>query len=140
MKYHTNEKGFVALMSAVVISAALIAVALSASIGGFYARMDSFGLEQKIQARLYAQSCVQVALLALATSTDALHLSIVSQSVSLGTDEKERSASCVIKSVTHTVAAVIITTYASFGDSFETLSVTASLPPDTRIISWDESP
>ena len=62
----TCERGFIALVSALIISVVLLSIVIVSGMGSFYARMDALGKEQAAQARSLASSCVDVALLALA--------------------------------------------------------------------------
>jgi len=140
MRYQTSQRGFIALISSVVISAILVSVALSASMASFYARLDALGLENKVQARISAESCVQVTLLALATSTDALHYNLNNQTVTIATDSQGKKTTCTIKQITHTSTNATINVYAESGSSFESVSETVSLVSPIHIISWNESP
>ncbi len=58
--------GFIALFSVIIISAALMLVAVSLSFSGFYARFNILDSELKAQANALADACVDVALLNLA--------------------------------------------------------------------------
>lgn len=60
------SKGFIALTSALVISAVIITIALGGSLAGFYLRAGSMQFEAKERSRQLARSCVSQTLLALA--------------------------------------------------------------------------
>lgn len=61
-----QPKGFIALMSALVISAVLLLIITGGSLSGFYTRMDALNGEYKERSYALAQACVSETLLALA--------------------------------------------------------------------------
>ncbi len=64
-----SGKGFIALFSVIIISAALMLVAVSLSFTGFYARFNIFDSELKARSNALANACVDVALLKLAVDS-----------------------------------------------------------------------
>ena len=136
MNNHTTERGFVALMSAVIISIVLVMLVMTVGMSSLFARMDSLGGESKVGSRLLAESCINVALLALATSTDALHYTATNQSIIVGHDVRGAALNCVIETITHTGSSVTINTHASSNTSFSTVSTTVSLQPTIHITSY----
>ncbi len=136
MKQNHRERGFIALMSTLVISATLLMLVVGAGMASWYAQHDSLGIENKRSSQTFAESCVNVVLLALASSTDALHYVTHNQTVVIGDDSRGNVLMCVIKDVTHHGYQVTIETYAQSGNSFSTASVVASLSPQIRIVSW----
>jgi hypothetical protein len=134
----SSERGFIALMSVIIISAILLVLMIGVSTASFWARFDSLGNEERQIARGLAQSCINVALLALATSSDPTHYAPSKQSVIVGVDARGNVLTCTIKDVVHTGQNVTIEAYASSGGSFSTASATATLPPDIKIISWGD--
>ena len=72
----TNQGGFVALTSTVVIAVLLIAVTLSLNLTGFFARFNVLETEYKERSFSLAEACVQTALLKLAADSfdaESLH-------------------------------------------------------------------
>lgn len=138
MKYKNSQRGFIALMSTVVISAILIAMMMSVGSASFYARYDALGIENSRQAEALAQSCINIALLALATSTDALHYSVVNQRVTVGVDTRGNPTICTIKNITHNGFRVTIDVFAESHNSFSAVSAIASLFPSIQIVSWEK--
>ena len=136
MKQNYRERGFIALMSTLVISATLLMLVVGAGMASWYARYDSLGIENKRASQTLAESCVHVVLLGLASSTDALHYVTHNQIVTIGNDSGGNVLTCVIKDVTHQGSEVTIETYAQSGNSFSVASVVASLSPRIRIVSW----
>ena len=61
-----NPKGFIALMSAIIISAILLLVVVSSSFTGFYGRLNILDSELKERSLASAEACVDEAILNLA--------------------------------------------------------------------------
>ena len=71
----SEERGFIALISAVVMSAILMSLMYTVSASSFYARIDAESIESKRVSLGLAESCINVALLALAISSDPTNTS-----------------------------------------------------------------
>jgi hypothetical protein len=110
----------------------------STEFASFYARFDSLGVENKRSALALAESCINIALLALATSSDPADYDASGRSTIVDTDFREEPRTCTIAHITHNGSTVTINTYASVDDSFSTVSASATLPPNIHIISWSE--
>ena len=65
MIYHNVQRGFIALMSAVVISVVLLLLATAGSLTGFYSRANILDSEYKEKSAALAEACVDQALLEL---------------------------------------------------------------------------
>ena len=139
MNYQHRNRGFVALMSAVVVTAILMGLMASVGMASFYARFDAGGVENKRESTAYAESCINVALLALATSSDPTHYSVFNQSVVIGVDSRSNKMTCVIKDIIQVGSNVVIDAYASSDDSYSSVSASASLMPKVQLISWNQS-
>lgn len=139
MNYNNPQRGFVALISAIVMSAVLMAFMASVGTASFYARFDALGIENKRESIALAESCVDTALLALATSTDPTHYDPSGRAITIGTDAQGNAMTCTIKDVVQAGGDVTISAYASSGNSFGSVSAVASLPPKIRLISWNQS-
>lgn len=135
MNQSGGQRGFVALISTIIISAILISLAIGAGMGSIFARFDALGLYDKAQARLLARSCVNIALLALATSSDPVHYSVSNQAVAV--DGKH---GCTIAAIMHDGAEARIDAYAAAGDSYTSVTATVTLTPRLSILSWSDSP
>jgi len=61
-----KPRGFIALISAIIISALLLAIVASSSLGGFNSRFNLFESEMKERTMALADACVDHALLELA--------------------------------------------------------------------------
>lgn len=64
------HKGFIALMSAVIISAVLLLIVVSGSLTGFFARSNVFDAELKNRSRAVADACLDQALLLITNNAD----------------------------------------------------------------------
>lgn len=138
MKKMRSQRGFIALMSTIIIAAILLAMMGSTSFASFYARSDAQAGENKRSALAFAESCVNIALLALAKSTNPENYDPNGQSFDVGADSNGATQMCSIMNVAYSGTDVTINTYASVNDSFSTVSATATLPPSIKIISWKE--
>lgn len=91
MKKHKTKRGFIALISAIIISAILMAILFTATTSTFFARFDALDTEYKRIAVGLAESCVNQALLRLAQDYD---YDPTDEIISIGGD------TCRIKSIT----------------------------------------
>lgn len=66
LKIKTCQKGFIALMSAVIMSSAMLALAAAVAGIAFWSRFDALDYENKAISAALAESCAQTALLELA--------------------------------------------------------------------------
>jgi type II secretory pathway component PulK len=64
-----NQKGFIALISVVIISFVLLLVATTLSTKGFYARFNILDSESKERSNALADACIETARLKLANDT-----------------------------------------------------------------------
>src|SRR3989338_1096164 len=64
-----NNTGFVALMSAIIISVILLLIVTNLSLTGFYSRSDILDSELKERSSALAEACADTALLKLANDT-----------------------------------------------------------------------
>ena len=93
MKRRRTQEGFIALMSAIIISIILMTMVLTVSTSSFYARFDALGTEGKRESLGLAEGCINVALLRLAQN--ALYQPALSGDIVAVGDEH-----CTIDSVT----------------------------------------
>ncbi len=63
---NSKPRGFIALMSALIIATVLLLIATGGSLSGFYGRMDSLDFEAKERSAWLARACVEHTLQALA--------------------------------------------------------------------------
>lgn len=114
-------RGFVALLSVIIVSIVLLGLALSGSSIAFFARFDEMDRESYVQAQALARSCADQALLQLAEN---YNYAAANQTVSFGAD------TCVIDSIDALDSGaaqkeVEIQTHAKSLDSYAAFTVTA---------------
>lgn len=137
-----QESGFIALISSILISAALLAIVVSAGAAGFTARIGAARNEYKKISFSLAESCVQSALVRIAQNY-AYVPPEVGETVSVGAD------TCSIVSVTTKSSdangiGVRIVSSARYRDAYTVLHVDATIPnPATshdsiRTGAWQE--
>lgn len=76
-----RQRGFIALISVIIISAVLLTVAIAASLTGFYSRSNVLDAESKERSSALADSCVDTLLLRLVSGVS------VTGSVTVGPDQ-----------------------------------------------------
>jgi len=128
MKLHT-QKGFIALISAILISAALLLIASSLSFTSYYGRFNILDMELKLRSAALAEACADQSLLELtnnpaytgnATTTVSSDLCYISQITSFGTQRTFKARSMYKKY------------YTIYKITFETNG--------SRVLSWEEIP
>jgi hypothetical protein len=141
-----KKRGFIALMSVIILSAVLLGMAATASTAGFFARFSVLDKEYKKTALGLADSCANVALLNLAQNY--AYAPVLPLTVQLDT------GTCTIHSITTigTLSAssrtVLIITSAKYQEAFSTVEVNATIanPANTSVAiypitnnSWRET-
>ena len=142
-KQHNNQKGYIALISAVIISAILISLTVAASGNGFLLRFDVLNSEFKRVSLSLAESCVSAALLKIGQNYNY----VGGETLAVG------SELCVIKPISYFSSAshqktAIITASVNYHKAFSTIKAVAivadpaypqtPLVPNISIISWLE--
>ncbi len=132
------ESGFIALMSAIVISVMLLAITLALGFSGFFARFNVLDSESKERSSALAEACGDSAILKI--SQDGAYApspvfdfttQTGGESVSVDTD------SCTIASVDSSGSQKIIKTQANFNKAYTNLRIVIDTT-DFTIVSWDE--
>ncbi len=114
-----HARGFIALMSAIIISAILMTVVISGSLMGFNSRFNVLDAESKARSSALADACVDVLLLRLANRE------VVTDLVLVG------SESCQITgSNPYQIQAV-------FNHSYTNLRITVD-PTNYTVTKWEE--
>src|SRR5258708_7401043 len=104
LSYKLQEGGFIALISAVIISALLLVITFTLSFAGYFARFNTLDIEFKKQSVALAEGCVDKTLLLLAQGTV-----ITTQTpVTIGTD------TCTIFPVSQGASQTTIKTQANY--------------------------
>ena len=122
-----ETNGFAALISAIIISAALISVVASLSLGGFFARFNMLGTEFKSKSLALAEACVEIARLRIAVSPGYAGM----ETATLGSD------TCFIRPIQSLGSEKIIEAQAIVDDRYS--NVRAYADSNTLdITSWEE--
>lgn len=127
-----NEKGFVALMAAIVISLILITLTVTLNQSGFFTRSALLDAEYKERSAALAEACADTALLKLAGNPSYSGNEIIP----IGTDI------CKIRPTKLDVPVAgqnTIETRAVFNEATTNLKIIADAS-DFSIVSWNELP
>lgn len=81
MKRRKDNRGFVALISVIIISAALLIVAASTGLVSFYSRFNMLDAELKERSNAAADACADEAIVQLAQNTDPSGVTISLNSI-----------------------------------------------------------
>jgi len=117
-----KKRGFVALITAIILSVILIVVTVTLNRSGFFARGAILEAEFKETSSALAEACVDTALLRLAVIRTFT-----------GSDTEDVGA----ETCTFTVSPPNIDTTATYRDSITNLHVIYN-PADLSIVSWEE--
>ncbi len=131
-----NEEGFVALITAIILSLILISITVTLNQSGYLTRSSLLDTEYKERSTALAEACANVALLKLAN--DPTYQVASPQQISVGTD------SCWIHSVV-TGTQDTIKASATFQDTAAGKGVSTNLiivvnASDLSVQSWNEVP
>lgn len=124
-----NQAGYIALGSAIIISALLLALTFTVSTSGVYARFNILNFEHKKRSSALADACIDATLLRLAQNAAY----VGSETIFIGSD------TCQIGAIILTSGTYTIFANAQFQRSVTRLKVTAS-SPYLGVISWQEVP
>jgi hypothetical protein len=123
-----NNFGFMALISAIIISIILLLIASSLNLTSFYNRSDILDSELKEKSSALAEACVDVAILKLANNQNYNPLNEI---VSVETDN------CIIQSVTSSNSQKIINIKADYNHYVTNLKIIID-SSDLHVVSWEE--
>ncbi len=129
-------RGYIALVSVLIISVVLLALAVSVSLTGFYARSNILGAEIKEQSAALAQSCAEKAIVDVAIGNPTTGV------VSFGTNPYDDGDpyTCSILSITPdtpTAGQATIHAQGVYRNSYTNLVVTID-SDDQSVVSWRE--
>jgi hypothetical protein len=133
----SNERGYAALLCAIVLSAILLGLTAGAASSGYFARFDILSAHAKAQAQALAQTCVDLAIAGLSQNPSPAYFK--PQRISLAAGD------CAIN-ITGTGTSRVITASADYLQTFTELEVTVSLDSSAEgsaritINSWRELP
>lgn len=124
------QRGFIALMSAIIISVILLLMAISLSFTGFYSRANILDYELKEISSALAEACADTAILRLANNPNYTGPERVTVS---GSD------TCDIKTIDPSADPIIINTKAVFNQATTNLRIKIN-KSDLSVVSWEEIP
>lgn len=123
-----NQKGFIALISAIVMSAILLLITTSLSLSSFFTRFTILESEYKERSSALAEACVDSALVKILLDNT---YSPSNEMISVGEN------SCLIKKITTNSEQKTILAQGNYQESFTNLSVTVK-NSNLEVISWIE--
>ena len=130
-------KGFIALISVILISAVLIALVVMVSAAGFYSRFNVLDYENKKVSVSLAEACAETALVNLAKNPTNYPSSIPPAGI-LTTVDLAAGKTCRICLVSLSSPYSIITR-AVYNNAYTNLTVTGTLGASNfNVSSWDE--
>lgn len=130
MPVHATQHGYVALMSALIISVVLVILSVSISTVGFYSRFNVADSEYKQRSSALAEGCVDAALLRLAQNT-AYVPAAGGDVIALDTD------SCKIVSLSTIAGQKIIQVQAVYKKAVTNFKIVVD-SNSFSLISWEE--
>ncbi|OGI60837.1 hypothetical protein A2814_03435 [Candidatus Nomurabacteria bacterium RIFCSPHIGHO2_01_FULL_38_19] len=130
-KQKTQKKttaGFIALMSAIIISVILLLIAVNLSFTGFYSRSNILDSEFKARSSALAEACVDTVLLNLANNPSYTGEESITVS---GTD------TCEIGTIVPTADPIIVEVTADFQNAITNLHIEVN-QSNLSVESWEE--
>jgi len=135
-----KKDGYIALMSAIIISVLLITLSVTLSMTGYFARFDILNSEYKERSIALAEGCVDMAIIKIAGDSNYTPI-VGGEAISIGTD------TCRIVSVTKDSPSAGHTTIktqgifpATGGERSYTNIETIVTSADLNLVSWQEKP
>ncbi len=119
-----QDRGFIALITAVIISAILLLISINLSLTGFYSRSNILDFELKETSSNIAEACVDVAILKIINNSN---YSPADESVNISENK------CIIESVTDNLV-IIKSDYKNYITKLEV----EIDPSDMSIKRWEE--
>ena len=110
------QRGFIALMTVLILSSVIAVTVVTASAASFFSRFNLVAEQNKAESRNVAEGCVQEALLRIAENSTYQPAANTGDSVSLN------SESCKICAVTFQGGTLVISTKASVSGSFSNIT------------------
>ena len=124
-----REKGYIALISTIIISAVLIAIASALSFYGFENRYNALDYEFKEKSKALAEGCVNTAILKLAENPNFKG----NETINIENDF------CLIREIKTNGLQKIIETQSTIGNAYTNLKITVD-QNTLSIISFEEIP
>ena len=133
---YTNSDGYIALISAIIISVLLLAITFTLSFTGFYSRFNVLDSENKKISFDLAEACLNTAMVRLAEDPSYTP-SAADKDVYL--DPPANTKHCVIVSITGVGSSRTIQTQSIYNRAYTDLQVGVTLSvTNVTISSWQE--
>ena len=137
----THERGFVALMSVILICAVLLMVVFTLYVSSFFARFDALDGEHKHESIELAEACVNAAILRVAQDSNYAPLPAGDCIGIKGVCGSADQMICKICSVTYAGKSATTEVRAEVDGAYSNLKVTFSTVSGRALISdWQEIP
>lgn len=136
----TYKRGFVALMSVIIVSAILLILLFTLGASSFFSRFDALDTESKRESLALAESCAYTAMLKLAQDSTYQPTPSVGDKICVDGTCPPSSKSCRICKISAGAGSTkIILTRAVYGGAYANLSVTFDPTPTSLAVSgWSE--
>jgi len=134
-----HGRGFIALISVIIISAILLTLVFTLGLSSFFNRFDALDAENKRVSLGLAEACVNVAMLKVAQD-GSYAPAVGGDCITLGgtCHAPDPQKTCAICSVTGGNPATVVTR-AVYNGAFSTVQVTFDTTPDNFAVSrWEE--
>jgi hypothetical protein len=138
---YAHKRGFVALISVIVISAVLLVLVFTLGIASFFNRFDTLDTESKRVSMALAEACASIAMLKLAQHPNYTPMSAGDcESVSDICGVRGATRICKICSVKQSIGGMYtIVTRSVFGSAYSNLQITGFLTAaNFSVSSWRE--
>ncbi|MDO8618385.1 MAG: hypothetical protein Q7R49_00405, partial [Candidatus Daviesbacteria bacterium] len=126
-----KQDGFIALISAIIISLLLLTITVVLNFSAFFGRFNVLDSEFKETSVGLAEACVDVAMLELEKNP------AYTGSASIDIDSVRK---CKVRLVYNSGSFKVIETQAEYNRSFTNLRVKVTIPPGVTVSSWEELP
>lgn len=123
-----TNSGFIALMSAVIVSMILLLIAVNTSKNSFLGRLNILNSEFKERSLVSAEACADVALLKLASDMDYTG----NENIIIGSGDI-----CAIKTVDSSEDPIVIYAKSDFQHAITNLRIKAN-KSNLAVVSWEE--
>jgi hypothetical protein len=124
-----EQRGFIALISVLIISAILLTLVVTMGFAAWFARADVLANEQSQTAQQESRGCIDVALRILTNAPDPSTFTLHDQNIAI-----DGSHTCAIVSIIHDNNTVVISTAAKEGNVVSHVISHVALAPYMRVI------
>lgn len=138
---YNSNRGFVALISVVLISAILLIVIVTLGLSTFFQRFDTLDTENKRVSLGYAEGCVNAAMLRIAQNAAYAGGEYCSLNSTCSSSMSASLRVCEICQVTYPSGKAQILARAAVNGAYSNLTVTVNpTPGNFTVLGWSENP